>query len=217
MCEDASPRARAARRVPRRRDLRGDRGVRPDDSEASEVGPMTVGAVAAGVVAVAGRRQSAPLSTGASRTPLEQVRQATAGYQDVTAAIDAGYVQFFGCVHEPLAGSMGIHFVNGALAGDAVDRSGNPGGADVRTSGQTESSSCSVSSTSCSRRRGTPRTQRHPELFGHAVQRRRGAQPLRASRRSTSSTPGPGRRTRPAPTRIGIRPSICSFTEGHTH
>jgi hypothetical protein len=52
--------------------------------------------------------------------PLEQVRQATAGYEEVAAAVDAGYVQFFGCVHEPLAGSMGIHFVNGGLAGDGV-------------------------------------------------------------------------------------------------
>lgn len=29
-------------------------------------------------------------------------------------------MQFFGCVHEPLAGSMGIHFVNAGLAGDTV-------------------------------------------------------------------------------------------------
>lgn len=50
--------------------------------------------------------------------PLSDIRRATARYQDVNRAIDAGYVQFFGCVHEPLAGSMGIHFVNGELAGD---------------------------------------------------------------------------------------------------
>jgi hypothetical protein len=33
-------------------------------------------------------------------------------------AVDLPLVQFFGCVHEPLSGSMGIHFVNGSLAGD---------------------------------------------------------------------------------------------------
>ncbi len=52
--------------------------------------------------------------------PLAQIRSATRGYRDVNGAIDAGYVQFFGCVHEPLAGSMGVHFVNAALAGDTV-------------------------------------------------------------------------------------------------
>jgi hypothetical protein len=51
---------------------------------------------------------------------LDVVRDATRRFRDVDKAVDAGYVQFFGCVHEPLAGSMGIHFVNGTLAGDAV-------------------------------------------------------------------------------------------------
>jgi hypothetical protein len=51
---------------------------------------------------------------------LDQIRDATRRFRDVTKAVDAGYVQFFGCVHEPLAGSMGIHFVNGARASDAV-------------------------------------------------------------------------------------------------
>ena len=55
---------------------------------------------------------------------LDGVRSATRQYRKVERAVDAGYVQFFGCVHEPLAGSMGIHFVNGALAGDgAIDAS----------------------------------------------------------------------------------------------
>jgi hypothetical protein len=55
---------------------------------------------------------------------LGELRSATRKYRKVERAIDAGYVQFFGCVHEPLAGSMGIHFVNGALAGDgAIDAS----------------------------------------------------------------------------------------------
>lgn len=46
------------------------------------------------------------------------VRSATAPYRNADRAIDAGYVQFFGCVHEPLAGAMGIHFVNADLVGD---------------------------------------------------------------------------------------------------
>jgi len=52
--------------------------------------------------------------------PLQEIRGATRRYRDVDRAIDAGYVQFLGCVHEPLAGSMGIHFVNGPLVGDAT-------------------------------------------------------------------------------------------------
>ncbi len=52
--------------------------------------------------------------------PVAQVRAATTAYRDVDRAVGAGYVQFFGCVHEPLAGSMGIHFVRPDLAADAV-------------------------------------------------------------------------------------------------
>jgi hypothetical protein len=63
-----------------------------------------------------------PLATaeGSGGGQLQRVRDATQRYRNVDKAIDAGYVQFFGCVHEPLAGSMGIHFVNGTLAGDTV-------------------------------------------------------------------------------------------------
>lgn len=61
-----------------------------------------------------------PVATaaGTGDDPLQQVRDATRRYRDVDSAIDAGYVQFFGCVHEPLAGAMGVHFVNGTLVGD---------------------------------------------------------------------------------------------------
>lgn len=63
-----------------------------------------------------------PVATaeGTGREPLQQVKDATRRYRNVDSAIDAGYVQFLGCVHEPLAGSMGIHFVNGTLAGDTT-------------------------------------------------------------------------------------------------
>jgi hypothetical protein len=55
-----------------------------------------------------------------STAPLADIRDATRRYRNVEKAIDGGYVQFFGCVHEPLAGSMGIHFVNAELAGDTA-------------------------------------------------------------------------------------------------
>jgi hypothetical protein len=84
---------------------------------------MTPATLAAAALAVAG---FAVAPTAGGEDALEQVRQATTQYQDVGAAIDAGYVQFFGCVHEPLAGSMGIHFVNGALAGDGVIDAATP-------------------------------------------------------------------------------------------
>jgi hypothetical protein len=61
-----------------------------------------------------------------ARRPLGEVRDATRAFRDVDKAIAAGYVQFFGCVHEPLAGSMGIHFVNGGLVGDAVIEAAKP-------------------------------------------------------------------------------------------
>jgi len=63
-----------------------------------------------------------PVATaeGPGGGPLQQVKDATRHYHNVDSAIDAGYVQFLGCVHEPLAGSMGIHFVNGTLAGDTT-------------------------------------------------------------------------------------------------
>jgi hypothetical protein len=51
------------------------------------------------------------------------VRQATRDLRDVTAANDAGYEQFLGCVDEPGEGAMGTHYVNGTLVGDdSVDR-----------------------------------------------------------------------------------------------
>jgi hypothetical protein len=84
---------------------------------------MSAATLAAAVLAAAGLAGTP--ATGGDDA-LEQVRQATTPYQDLGAAIDAGYVQFFGCVHEPLAGSMGIHFVNGALAGDGLVDAATP-------------------------------------------------------------------------------------------
>ncbi len=78
---------------------------------------LAVGAaIAAAAVAVAVVPNA--VARGTTNDPLREIRRVTAAYRDVDKATDAGYVQFFGCVHEPLAGAMGIHFVNGALAGD---------------------------------------------------------------------------------------------------
>ena len=77
---------------------------------------LTVAAAAALPVAVSAGLVA---GTGEQTDPLEDLRDATASYRDVANAIDAGYVQFFGCIHEPLAGSMGTHFVNATFVGDA--------------------------------------------------------------------------------------------------
>jgi hypothetical protein len=51
---------------------------------------------------------------------VAQVRGATQKYHDVQAAQADGYAQFLGCVSQPGQGAMGIHYLNGTLAGDAV-------------------------------------------------------------------------------------------------
>jgi hypothetical protein len=48
------------------------------------------------------------------------VRDATRQYQDVNAAIGAGYGPFLGCVSGPDHGAMGIHYVNGPLVADGL-------------------------------------------------------------------------------------------------
>jgi hypothetical protein len=81
-------------------------------------GRVALGLAAA--LATVGAAVPVATADGPGDGPLQQVRDATRGFRDVDSAIDAGYVQFLGCVHEPLAGSMGIHFVNGTLAGDTT-------------------------------------------------------------------------------------------------
>ena len=59
---------------------------------------------------------------GSNQSPIvEAVRQATEGFQDVNAAIAAGYVQFQGCVSGPEEGAMGVHYSNFALFDGRVD------------------------------------------------------------------------------------------------
>jgi hypothetical protein len=57
------------------------------------------------------------------QSQLDAVREATAAFHDVNAAIAAGYGPFYVCTDENGgAGAMGQHYVNGALVGDpAID------------------------------------------------------------------------------------------------
>jgi hypothetical protein len=61
-----------------------------------------------------------PGSTAGKATLVEEVRRATAPFQDVAAATTAGYAPFLGCVSGPQEGAMGVHYVNGSLVGDGV-------------------------------------------------------------------------------------------------
>ena len=51
---------------------------------------------------------------------VRDVRRATHAFQDVTAAIAAGYVSTRSCVSGPSEGAMGVHFVNEAFIADGV-------------------------------------------------------------------------------------------------
>lgn len=79
-----------------------------------------VSVAAAATAALTATILQGPLAGASSDGRLSEIRRATSDFRDVDEAIEAGYVQFFGCVHEPLAGAMGIHFVNAALVGDPV-------------------------------------------------------------------------------------------------
>lgn len=59
----------------------------------------------------------------AGATLTKKVREATEAYRDIQQALNAGYVQFLGCVSGPQDGAMGVHFVNGALVDGEVDAS----------------------------------------------------------------------------------------------
>lgn len=55
-----------------------------------------------------------------SDDPLEELRDATEAYQQVSAAQAAGYAALGPCVATP-AGAMGIHYVNNALVDGTVN------------------------------------------------------------------------------------------------
>ena len=70
--------------------------------------------------------RAAQEATPAPTTLVEAVRQATAPYQDVQAALDAGYAPMLGCVSGPQSGAMGEHYMNGALIGDGELEASQP-------------------------------------------------------------------------------------------
>jgi hypothetical protein len=57
---------------------------------------------------------------------VEIVRNATAPFKDVSAAIAAGYALQFGCVSGDSAGAMGLHYVNATLVGGGVIDAAHP-------------------------------------------------------------------------------------------
>jgi hypothetical protein len=66
---------------------------------------------------------AAALATGGGEpdhtpTLVQQVRDATRGFQDVNDATAAGYASLGACVSSPTEGAMGIHYGKDALVGD---------------------------------------------------------------------------------------------------
>lgn len=51
---------------------------------------------------------------------LNQVRDSTARFKDVSVAVKEGYAPQFGCVAGPDAGAMGLHYVNGDLVKSGI-------------------------------------------------------------------------------------------------
>ncbi len=67
---------------------------------------------------------TAGLAAGAAArgSTLQAVRAATARFDSVKRAEQAGYGPFYQCTEEPGVGTMGQHYANGALVGDpAID------------------------------------------------------------------------------------------------
>ncbi len=67
-------------------------------------------------IAQAGRGEQHGSNAGG--TLIQEVRRATAPFQDIKKAEAAGYALFHGCVNGSQGGAMGVHFVNGDLVGD---------------------------------------------------------------------------------------------------
>ncbi len=77
---------------------------------------------ASSMVAAAALAAAAPAGDhAATHQQLAEVRQATARYDDVGAAIADGYVRLSGCVAVPGLGGMGFHYGKPSLFGARVD------------------------------------------------------------------------------------------------
>ncbi|GID32007.1 hypothetical protein [Paractinoplanes brasiliensis] len=87
------------------------------------VAPMASLALLAGI--------ATPAYASWCRSDLERLRQQTAKYRTVAVAERAGYAKFADvdgvtCIDMPGRGAMGVHYVNGALAGDGNIRARTP-------------------------------------------------------------------------------------------
>src|SRR5215207_3028880 len=74
---------------------------------------------------------AAALATGSNEpdhtpTLVQQVRDATRGFQDVNDATAAGYASLGSCVSGPTEGAMGIHYGKDALVGDGEVHADQP-------------------------------------------------------------------------------------------
>jgi hypothetical protein len=79
--------------------------------------PLLVIAVAgASLLAIIG----ASVAMGGGQRSIAAVRAATAGFHDLAVAEAAGYGPFYVCTDHASLGTMGQHYVKGALVGDAA-------------------------------------------------------------------------------------------------
>jgi hypothetical protein len=71
---------------------------------------------------MAGNQNSTPRAEGQHEATglIREVRIGTKDFQDVGAALAAGYASSGSCVSGPEEGAMGIHYPNGALIGDGA-------------------------------------------------------------------------------------------------
>lgn len=80
---------------------------------------VTLFLVAFGSMALIGATALGQATPATAPTLLETVRQVTEPYQDVEAAISAGYAQM-SCVSGPEFGAMGVHYIDVNLVGDGT-------------------------------------------------------------------------------------------------
>ena len=77
---------------------------------------LIVAVAAASLLAVLG----SSIAVGAGQSSIAAVRAATAAYHDLAVAEAAGYGPFYICTDHVTDGTMGQHYVKGALVGDAA-------------------------------------------------------------------------------------------------
>ena len=70
-------------------------------------------------------RHSTPSQAGSSPL-IDKVRAATSQFQDINAALSAGWVQGTPCVSGPNSGAMGVHFILPERVGDGVLNANEP-------------------------------------------------------------------------------------------